>query len=229
MAKSNHEITIGIVDDDLLVVQLLTDFFNQSEGIQVTLTASSGNEIVEILNKEEEFPEILLLDLRMDDGGGLFVLEQLQIHPKPIKVIVLSSFYKPSFIGQMLKLKAAAFLPKEIDRDDLLIVVKTVAEKDFYFSSEQMEVLRSQVSAKSPKVQLPKANALTEREREVLVLLCSQNTTKEIAEKLFISAKTVESHKTNLLVKTGVKNTAGLVIFAVQNGIVNADEIFLDS
>lgn len=227
MTNSNHEITIGIVDDDLLVVQLMTDFLNQSDGIHVSFTASGGNEMIELINNQKDLPEIILLDLRMKGGDGIAVLDELQNHPKTTKVIVLSSFYKPSFIGQMIKMNAAAFLPKEIDRDELLTVIRTVCKKGHYFSSEQIDVLRSQVSPRSPKIHISGSNPISEREREVLRLVCQQNTTQEIADKLFISPKTVESHKSNLIIKTGVKNTAGLVIYAVQHGIIDADEIII--
>lgn len=221
------KIKLGIADDDLLVVQLLTDFFHQSGEFEVCLTASGGNECLEKLQVAENVPDILLLDLRMTDGNGLEVLESLRQQEKAVRVIVLTSFYKASFIGQMMKLNVAAFLPKETDRNDLKKIILSVHEKGYYLWNDQIEALRSQVSSKSPKIQLPNKNSLSQREAEVLKLLCEQQTTRGIAEKLFLSEKTVESHKSSLMAKTGVKNMAGLVIYAIQNGIVNADEIIL--
>ncbi|MCJ8291044.1 MAG: response regulator transcription factor [Crocinitomicaceae bacterium] len=227
MTRTNQKIKLGIVDDDLLVVQLLTDFFNQTDDIEVNLTATSGNSFLEKLRTGSERPDVVLLDLRMNDGNGLVTLDELQKRSEKIKIIVLTSFYNSSFIGQMLKLGVAAFLPKDIERSELIDVIQTVFNKGFYFSSAQMDIVRSQLSPKAPKIHLPGKNALSEREIDVLKLLCQQYTTQGIADKLFISAKTVESHKSNLLVKTGVKNMAGLVIYAIQNGIVDADELIL--
>jgi len=223
----NNTIKLGIVDDDLLMVQLLTDFLKTSTRIDVCLTALSGNEFLEKIERQEESPQIVLLDLRMKNGNGLEILDTLQKQSNAIKIIVLSSFYRSSFIGQMLKLDVAAFLPKEIDRMELVTVIETVDEKGYYFSGEQMDVLRAQVSPKAPKINLDSKHALSVREREVLELLCVQCTTQEIADKLFISPKTVESHKSNLMVKAGVKNMAGLVIYAVQHQIIDANEIIL--
>lgn len=221
------KIKLGIVDDDLLVVQLLTDFFTQSDQFDVCLTASGGNAFLDQIKLSDKLPDIVLLDLRMEDGNGLDVLEAIQQQAQPIKAIVLTGFYKPSFIGQMMKLNVAAFLPKEIDRLELVEVIRTVSEKGYYFRSGQLETLRSQVSSKSPKIHLPHQNALSTREAEVLKLLCQQHTTRGIADRLFVSDKTIETHKSNLLAKTGVKNMAGLVIYAIQNGIVDAHEIIL--
>lgn len=225
--EKEMKIKLGIADDDLLVLQLLTDFFNQSGEFDVCLTATGGNECLEKLHMPELVPDILLLDLRMINGNGLEMLEAIQQEGLAVKTIVLTSFYKPSFIGQMMKLDVAAFLPKEIDRDELKKVILTVHEKGYYLWEDQLDALREQVSSKSPKIQVSSKDSLSTREVEVLKLLCQQHTAHGIAEKLFLSVKTVESHKSNLMLKTGVKNMAGLVIYAVQNGIVNADEIIL--
>lgn len=221
------KIKLGIIDDDLLVLQLLSEFFSKSDEFEVCLTASGGNALIAKLENSTDFPNVLLLDLRMTEGNGVEVLEFIQQKGLSIKTIVLTSFYKPSFIGQMMKLNVAAFLPKEIDRHELLKVIRLVHEKGYYFWDEQLDALRSQVSSRAPKINLSNNNSLSARESDVLKLLCQQYTTQGIAEKLFVSNKTVESHKSNLLAKTGVKNMAGLVIYAIQNGIVNADEIIL--
>ena len=221
------KIKLGIADDDLLVLQLLSDFFNHSDQFEVCLTASGGNVLIEELERISDHPDVLLLDLRMNDGNGIEVLEYIRQKELSIKTIVLTSFYKPSFIGQMMKLNVSAFLPKEIDRHELFRIIRTVHEKGYYFWDEQLDALRSQVSSRAPKINLSGNDLLSARESDVLKLLCQQYTTQGIAEKLFVSNKTVESHKSNLLAKTGVKNMAGLVIYAIQNGIVNADEIIL--
>jgi DNA-binding NarL/FixJ family response regulator len=130
-------------------------------------------------------------------------------------------------MGQMLKMGAHAFLPKEIEMEELLRVINAVYHTGHYFSDEQIEVMRSQLSNKLPEFHAFSKDALTEREIDVLKLVCQQLSTKEIADTLFISPKTVETHKTNLMIKTCVKNMAGLVIYAVQNNIVDADEIVL--
>ncbi|AUP77373.1 response regulator transcription factor [Flavivirga eckloniae] len=227
MKADNFCIRLGIVDDDLLIVQLLSDFLRQSNNIEVALTALSGNDFLEKLSSSENTLDIVLLDLRMKNGTGLEVLNELLKQPKRIKIIVLSTFYKSSFLGQMLKLGVDAFLPKEIDLKKLIHIIKTVHHKGHYFSQEQIDIMRTQISPKTPKLHIQQKDQLTEREIEVLQLICSQLTSKEIAEKLFVATKTVENHKSNLFLKTGVKNTAGLIIYAIQNKITNPDELII--
>lgn len=221
----NRKLNIAIVDDDLLFVQLLKQHIDQDERYRVIITSSSGNSY---LNEPDiDSTDILILDLRMAGGDGLEVMASLSQKSVSTKIIVLSSFYRRSFMGQMLKMGAHAFLPKEIEPEELLNVISTVHHKGHYFSNEQIDVMRGQLSNKLPEFHSFSKDELTEREIDVLRLVCQQFSTKEIADHLFISPKTVETHKSNLMIKTNVRNMAGLVIYAVQNNIVNAHEIFL--
>ncbi|UHO39482.1 response regulator transcription factor [Chryseobacterium capnotolerans] len=220
----HSKIKIGIVDDDLLFVQLLKSYIESNGNYQVVLTSTGGDQFL-----SEDLPalDILILDLRMANGDGLEVMTELSKQENEIKIIVLSSFYRRSFMGQMLKMGAHAFLSKEIELEELLVVINTVYNTGHYFSNEQIDVMRTQFSNKLPEFHAFSKNELTEREIDVLRLVCQQLSTKEIADSLFISPKTVETHKTNLMIKTGVKNMAGLVIYAVQNNIIDANEIVL--
>jgi len=218
------KIKIGIVDDDLLFVQLLKNYIDNNGDYQVTLTSTGG---YQFLTEDSGSLDILILDLRMTNGDGLEVMAELAKRETETKIIVLSSFYRRSFMGQMLKMGAHAFLPKEIELEELLAVIKTVHHTGHYFSNDQIDVMRSQLSNKLPEFHAFSKNELTDREVDVLRLVCQQLSTKEIADSLFISPKTVETHKTNLMIKTGVKNMAGLVIYAVQNKVIDPDEIVL--
>jgi DNA-binding NarL/FixJ family response regulator len=221
----NLKIKIGIVDDDLLFVQLLKNYINHSDGFEVVMTSTGGHQF---LNETENNDlDVLILDLRMANGDGLEVMSALALKEDKTKIIVLSSFYRRSFMGQMLKMGAHAFLSKEIELEELLKVIHSVYHKGHYFSDEQIDVMRGQLSNKLPEFHAYSKDDLTDREVDVLKLVCQQLSTKEIADTLFISPKTVETHKTNLMIKTCVKNMAGLVIYAVQNNIVDANEIVL--
>lgn len=225
--NNNNKIDIAIVDDDTLVVQLLSVFLQQENNLTIVVTANSGNSFLKKLKEVEKTPDIVLLDIRMDDGDGLETIGVLKISYPQLKIIVISSYYRASSIGYMLKLGVHAFLPKETDKEELIHIIQEVYHKDHFFTSEQVAVLREQVSHKTPKHYANTKEALSTRELEVLQLICQQFTAKEIAEKLFVTTKTIEAHKSNLLLKTGVKNTAGLIIYAVQNKLVNASDIVL--
>ncbi len=227
MTKQETIIKIAIVDDDIITTSLLKDFFETSSNIKVLYTANSGNHFLKKWKEEEILPDIVLLDLRMKNGTGLDVLEKLSDEKQEIKTIVISSHYKASYTGQMLKLGCDAFLPKEMGPEELVEIICEVFEKGHYFLQEQIEGLRKQVATKSPKLYLNSKDGLSSRELEVLEMLCQQLTTKEIGDKMYISPKTVEAHKSNLLVKTGVKNSVGLIIYAIQNKLVNPDNLIL--
>ena len=221
------QLNLALVDDDQLVIELLSDFFSKQPNVKVTLTATSGNSFINQLQKNDLLPDIVLLDLRMDDGDGLEVTQVLKTAFPSIKIIVLSSHVKNSFSGFLLKLGVNAFLPKRVDKQELLSIVYEVFERDYYFSNEQIELLRNQIASKVPTPRINTIDKLNTRELEVLELICHQHTAKEIADKLCISVKAIESRKSNLLSKLGVKNTAGLIVYAIQHKLVDVDSIVI--
>ncbi len=127
-------------------------------------------------------------------------------------------------MGYMLKLGVNAFIPKGVSPEELLEIIEDVTKKDYFFMNDQIDELRKQLSSKIPKPKLIEEDQLSVREKEVLSLICQQKTAQEISEILFLSKRTIEGHRTNLLLKTGAKNTAGLVIYAIQNKIVDPTE-----
>lgn len=226
--ESTQPIKIGIVDDEVLIVQLLEDYFRKSDEINVVLKAYDGSELIKQLAETREHPDIVLLDLRMKEMDGVETTTVLKDRFPDIKIIVMSSHYMSTFMGYMLKTGVNAFIPKEISPDFLTTVIKSVSQHGYYFSEEHVSVMRSQIAPKVPKPKLTKQEVLSERELEILKLICQQMTSQEIADKLFIARRTVEGHKGNLLLKTSVKNTAGLVIYAIQNNLINPDELVVN-
>lgn len=220
-----EKISIGIVDDDALIVNLLKSFLEGQPDMDVILTASNGKNCVDQLKSAAVVPEILLMDLKMDEMNGIETTQLLKKDFPDIKTIIISSHYKVSFMGFMLKTGVCAFAPKGISTTELVMIIKEVHQRGYFFNNEQLEIIRDQLSSKFPRPVLEEENILSEREIDVLKLLCQQKTAKEIGEKLFITKRTVEGHKNNLFVKTGAKNVAGLVIYAVQNGIINPDSL----
>lgn len=219
------KLNLAIVDDDHLIVQFLSDFIESEGTFTPHITAYSGNTFLEKLANSSSFPDILLLDLKMNDGNGFLVIDELKIKFPQIKIVVLSSHAHSTFIGQMMKLGVNAMLPKQLDKDELIVILKEVARKGHYFSNEQLNALRNQVKIKTPQLTFNPKDQLTEREIEVLELICQQYTAKEIAQKLFISVKAVETRKSNLMLKMNAKNTAGLIIMAVKYKLINPEKI----
>jgi DNA-binding NarL/FixJ family response regulator len=223
--KPMSNITLAITDDDALIVSLLQGYLQNSGDMDVIFTANSGPELIDKLKAAQELPQILLLDLKMEGMDGIAVSEYLKANYPDIKIIVVSSHYQKSFMGFMLKAGVSAFLPKGVMPAELAEVIRAVAKQGFYFKPEQLDALRGQIAPKAPRPVLQDENAISEREVEVLRLICQQKTAKEIGDILYITQRTAEGHKNNLFVKTGAKNIAGLVIYAIQQGIINVDEL----
>lgn len=218
-------IKITITDDDALIVSLLQTYLQSLEGIEVLFTAGSGDELLQKLADTPILPDVALLDLKMAGMDGIEATGKLKTRWPDIKVIVVSSHYQKSFMGFMLKTGVAAFLPKGISPVELVNIIRTVHRQGYYFKDDQLSALRSQIPTNTPRPALTDEEALSEREIDVLKLICQQKTAKEIGELLFITQRTAEGHKNNLFAKTGAKNIAGLVIYAIQHGIIHVDEL----
>lgn len=216
---------IAIIDDDALIVNLLKGYLEKQEGMNIIYTCGSGEEFLEVLAEEKEKPEIIILDLKMKKMTGIEVTEFLKLNYPSISIIIMSSHYKRSFMGFMLKTGVSAFIPKGVMPQQLVKIIEEVSKKDVYFMEDQLDVIREQLSSKTPKPNVSNKNNLSERELEILRLICFQKKAKEIGEQLFITPRTVEGHKNNLFIKTGAKNIAGLVIYAIQNNLINISDI----
>ena len=220
-----NSVSIAIVDDDALIVKLLADFLGAQESIDVLFTAHSAEELLEVLSEKEQLPEIIVSDLKMKAMNGAELTSSLKTDYPEIQTIIMSSHYNRSFMGFMLKMGVSAFVPKGITPQQLLSIIIEVHEKGVFFLEDQLEIIRQQLSSKSPKPVLEETQKLSERELEILRLICHQKTAKEIGDTLFIAPRTVEGHKNSLFAKTGAKNIAGLVIYGVQNKLINIEDI----
>lgn len=221
-----NTIRIAITDDDGLIVKLLENFLGMQPGFEVIFTAESGDDLISFLESAAILPDVLLLDLKMKGMDGIEVTKHLKANFPEIRIIIVSSHYQRSFMNFMLKTGASAFLPKGVSPTLLSEIIPTVHQKGIFFMEDQMEAIREQVTSKTAQKSIfDNGTELSKREIDVLRLISQQKTAKEIGDTLFITARTVEGHKNNLFVKTGAKNIAGLVIYAIQNNIISVDEL----
>jgi DNA-binding NarL/FixJ family response regulator len=209
-------IRIAIADDHLLVINGLKAMISTDPQVHVLFAASSGKELLELL--QQEIPDVLLLDIQIPDISGIDLCKEVhQRHPS-IKIIALTSFDGLSYVKQMMRGGASGYLLKNVDAATLLRAINSVSEgKQFIDAHLQEALLDSVVSGKKTSVmEIP----LTKRETEILALIAQEYSNQQIADKLFISLRTVHSHRINLNQKLGVHNTAGLVIEAFKRGLV---------
>jgi len=213
----SEKIRIALVDDERLFLEGLALLLSSDEKLEVVVSAVNGNEFLDLLAQipQDVFPEVALIDIYMKPMDGFELVEQLKKIYPGLNIIILSSHYKNAMFGHMIRLGVSAFLPKNASRKLLLEAIEKVHKTGVFFTEKDHEMLASFVKSDSPKRYFSSADSLTEREVEVLKLICSEHTNQEIAEKLFLSKRTVESHRQRILEKIDAKNTAGLVIYAI--------------
>lgn len=213
-------IKIYLVDDEILFIKGLQSILSQFEDVEVLKTFTDPEELILELETHAERPDIIMVDMKMPKINGIELTKILTQKTPEVKVIGLSSHYSNVLIFEMLKIGASAYLPKNASVPRLEKTIRHVAEEGFYF--EELILNSYHESVASAKAQKDLVNqGLTSREVDVLILICEQFTTQEIADKLFISLKTVERHRTNLFQKTGAKNVVGLVLFALKNQLIS--------
>jgi DNA-binding NarL/FixJ family response regulator len=211
-------IKLAIVDDEHLIREGIGLLLSSEPGMQVVISTGSGPELLE--NIKRNVPDLVLMDIQMEPMNGFELAEILRKQYPEIKIVVLSSHYKSSVFGYMIKMGIAAFLPKNSPRAHFITAIKNVHESGVFFSPSDHQLLLSYMnSAPKRKSLFSLAEELSDREIEVIKLLCEQYSTPEISEKLSISPRTVESHRQRILEKTGSKNIAGIVIYAIVNNL----------
>ena len=216
-------IKLAIADDEALFRKGLIMLLDE-EQIEVLLEAKDGEHLLAQLKVAEPLPDILLLDLNMPNVNGIEAAKYISKNYPDIKFIVLSTFFSKAFIINMIEMGAAAYLPKNSTPEEVNQTILEVHKNGFSYNQKVLEVIRENMMQKTrPKLNNPFGTELTQRESEILQLICEEYTTPEIAEKLFISPRTVDGHRNNLLQKLGCKNVAGLVVLAIQQELVKVN------
>jgi two-component system, NarL family, response regulator NreC len=218
-------IKIGIVEDNHLFREGLKAILNSWSDVRVVFEAAEGYSVIDALNGQPLIlPEIMIVDLSLPPNGkeeysGMHLTADLLKHFPDIKIIVLSVHIDENFIAQLIEYGAHSYLVKDCDPQELHSAVTAVYSKGSYINERTLKAIQHNLNKKR-NVRPQPALEITRREVEVLQLVCQQYTAEEIAEKLFISVKTVNGHRNNLLQKTGSRNVTGLVIYAIKNNIV---------
>ncbi|MCP9763541.1 response regulator transcription factor [Lacihabitans soyangensis] len=221
-------IKIAIADDQVLFRKGMVNIINGFEGMEVIMEAANGRELLEKLENSETRPEIVILDLSMPEINGMEATKVIHEKYGDIKIIILSVYSEDRFVTHLMELGINAYLFKNVEPFEVEKAILAVLEKDFYFNEAFLLAMRKRMTGKKPRLLIQDniPSLLTQRELEVLDLICKQFTAQEIGEKLFISTRTVDGHRNNLLEKTGMKNTAGLVVFSIKNNLIDPAVLF---
>lgn len=207
-------IRIAIVDDHKLFRDGITSLLSKVEHFEVVTSLSNGKQIIDYLLNEPT-PDVLLLDLSMPEMDGFEVLDVCKKNYPEMRVIALSMHDDGNYIVKCVRGGAYGYLLKNADEEELIEAVRTVVRGTKYFNKEISERMINNMALEGSQ-----AKKLSTKEQEILQLISEGETTKEIADKLFISTRTVETHRTNMMKKLDVKNTAELITKAAKLNLI---------
>lgn len=206
---------IWLVDDHHLFRAGFRTLLCRLRDANVVFEAADGREFIDHLVVAK--PDIVFLDIAMPNMDGIKATEEaLAAHPD-IKIIILSMYGEKDYYTRLVDIGIRGFLLKSCDFKEVEMAIEAVRNGDYYFSQELLQQMIFQSSASQPDYDL------SQREHDILTEICNGGSNQEIAEKLFISKRTVEKHRANIMMKTGCGNTASLVVFAVKNGLFRID------
>lgn len=207
--------SVTLVDDHQLFREGLKLLLNENPNIDKIYQAANGVEFLEQL--EKNMPDVVLMDINMPVMDGVEATQKALTKWPQLKVIALSMYGDDEYYIKMIEAGARGFILKNSDIEVVEKAIEVVMAGQNYFSSEVMANLVIHLNKKKTE---EAKNELTERESEILYHICKGLSNQEIADTLFLSKRTVDKHRENILSKTNVKNTAGLVIYAIKHGII---------
>ena len=210
-------IKIAITDDHPMVLKGIQSMLVGTKEVKIVGVYQNAAETIS--NIEKDNPDVLLLDINLPDINGVDLCKQLKKNNESLKVIAISNFDEISFVKRMLNSGASGYLLKNTHKLELLEAFKAVLSGEQYLQKDiQQKILNQSFGKKEENKFLVK---LTRREKEVLEAIAEELTTQEISDKLFISPKTVETHRMNIMSKLGAKNSVGIIKSAIEQGLLD--------
>lgn len=221
----SNSIKVAIADDHGLLRQGIIALLQKMDGISMVGEMSSGEEAVNFAHEHQ--PDVFLIDIVMRGMSGIEATRWIKEQTPSVKIILISSEVSKDFISTGIKSGIDGYLNKDVDRATLFEAIKTVMKGDRFFSPEITALVFQDFFLKEKDGKgLPskKTTELTKREEEVLILIANGKSLKEIADELFLSIKTVETHKLHIHDKLGLSNTAKLVKYAIENNLIEVNK-----
>jgi two-component system response regulator NreC len=213
-------IKILLVDDHKIMREGLRSLLENQPGMQVIAEAVNGREAVRLARDKR--PDVVIMDIDMPDLGGIEATRQMCAALPEVKVIGLSIHSEKHYVVNMLRSGASGFLSKDCPFDELTQAIETVMTNHTYLSPKIADFMIDHYIREVPVIESSAFSVLTPREREVLQLIAEGSTTKEIASQLNVSAKTVDTHRRQIMDKLKLHSIADLTKFAIQEGLTSA-------
>lgn len=214
---------IILVDDHQIVRDGIKALLKDEESVEILAEAQSGEEILDLLGKVS--PDMLIMDISMPGASGIETAKQVSKSYPQVKLLFLSMFLSEDFILGAINAGAKGYLPKNTTKEELIQAIISIMQGKDYFNKEVSDIIMQNYVKKAKEKDTAKdfKVILTSREIEILKLFADGLTNQEIAELLFISVRTVESHKTHIMQKLGLKSTVELIKYAIKNNITSVE------
>lgn len=214
----NSKIKVVLADDHLLVLEGFRDLLTKAQNIEIVGEAADGEQAVFLATNRK--PDIVLMDINMPVLDGITAAQRITKATKTVKVVMLSMHHEDRYIIMADQAGASGYLLKNIDKDELLHAIEMVVAGEKYYSKAIPETLVKRVVSKQYQTEGDYRAELTAREVEILREISKGLTNKEIGDKLFISDRTVNAHRTNIMAKLQAKNAVELVVKAMEMKII---------
>jgi DNA-binding NarL/FixJ family response regulator len=215
-------IRVLLVDDHKIVRDGIKLMLESQADVNVISEAENGKQALEKL--EGETVDLTVMDINMPVMDGVTATKKIKESFPDVKVLALTMSNDDLHIRQMIQAGASGYIMKSAGRKELRSAIDAIMDGRHYFSDEATESIMMDLVKGKGKSSAPEPIHITDREQEILELIVQEHTNQEIAEKLFISSRTVDAHRRNLLQKTGARNTAGLVKYAFQHNLISSDK-----
>jgi hypothetical protein len=218
---ASKPIKVAIADDHVLFRAGVKTALSIKKDVELIAEADNGMQLLHLLKHIE--PDVILLDIQMPIMDGIQTLPEIRKIRPEAKVIILSMHNDHSMISKLMEIGANSYLTKNSDSETIYQAIVTCFEQEFYFNDLTNKALLNGIRNKRNEILGTQEASLNDKELRVLKLMCEEKTTKEIAEIVDISPRTVEAIRDKLKVKTGAKSMAGLVMYAVKHGIIEQE------
>ncbi len=219
MKNIDKVIKVAIADDHALFRAGVKTSLSGKRDVELIAEADNGMQLLNLLKHIE--PDVILLDIQMPIMDGIQTLPEIRKVRPDAKVIILSMHNDHSMISKLMEIGANSYLTKNSDSETIYQAIRTCYEQEFFFNELTNKALLTGLRTKRTDLASPQEVNLSDKETRVLKLMCEEKTTKEIADIVEISPRTVEAIRDKLKTKTGAKSMAGLVMYAVKNGIID--------
>jgi DNA-binding NarL/FixJ family response regulator len=215
------KVKILLADDHRIMREGLKALLGKLSSVEVIAEAENGIDTLNVTRQKK--PDVVVMDIAMPDINGIEVTRQLKSELAEIKIIALSMHSDRRFVSEILKAGASAYVLKQAAFEDLEKAIKAVMMNRTFLSADILDSVVSDYISQLTNSEYDAYRQLSDRERQVLQLIAEGNSTKEIAFKLHVSVKTIESHRQNTMNKLGIRTLAGLTKFAVREGLTSLD------